>query len=177
MFGKSISSILVAGAISLAPGASIAASFTVLHSFSGAFEGAHPYAGLTVQSGELFGTTYDAGGTAKMGTVFEFNPTTKLFTSLHRFSEKYDGGHPYAGLLSTDNVLYGTTFQGGSTGFGTLFKIDPLSQKLTTLHSFTSASDGGHPEGPPTMLGGNLYGTTFDGGNAPLAIICSGPIL
>jgi uncharacterized repeat protein (TIGR03803 family) len=52
---------------------------------------------------------------------------------------------------------------GGTPGFGTVFKIT-LSGTLTTLHSF-SASEGDRP-GAGLVRGndGNLYGTTSNGG-------------
>jgi uncharacterized repeat protein (TIGR03803 family) len=47
---------------------------TVLHSFTGASDGAYPYYGLTQDaSGNLYGTTV-AGGSSNQGIVFEFTP-------------------------------------------------------------------------------------------------------
>jgi uncharacterized repeat protein (TIGR03803 family) len=47
----------------------------------------------------------------------------QTFTTLHIFDFS-DGSLPYAGLIqATDGNLYGTTFQGGTNGGGTAFKV------------------------------------------------------
>ncbi len=58
--------------------------------------------------------------------------------------------------------LYGTTFYGGTTGYGSVFKLDTAG-KLTVLHSFKDAPDGAHPiAGLVLDKAGNLYGNTSD---------------
>ena len=91
-----------------------------------------------------------------------------LFTSLYSFGGR-DGANPgYMSLVrGSDGNLYGTTVNGGTNNYGTIFKITP-SGTLTTLYSFCSQPnciDGGYPEAPlmqPTD--GNFYGTTSWGG-------------
>jgi len=56
--------------------------------------------------------------------------------------------------------LYGTTYGGGASGWGTVFEINPTG-KETVLYSFAGAADGASPEGG---LAGHLYGTTKYGG-------------
>jgi uncharacterized repeat protein (TIGR03803 family) len=80
-----------------------------------------------------------------------------------------DGQNPIGPLVSTSSALYGTTQFGGITNAscngscGTAFSISPAGE-LTTLHSFDGA-DGGVPLGGLVQgQGGNLYGTTFNGG-------------
>ena len=55
--------------------------------------------------------------------------------------------------------LYGTTNQGGSYNWGTVFKLSK-SGKETVLHTFTGGTkDGCYPTGTPTLdTHGNLYG-------------------
>jgi len=69
--------------------------------------------------------------------------------------------------------LYGTTVSGGISSCshdgnpccGTVFKLAPKG-KLTILHSFTGGSDGGAPLATLIMdASGNLYGTTYVGGD------------
>jgi uncharacterized repeat protein (TIGR03803 family) len=70
-----------------------------------------------------------------------------------------------------DGDLYGTTQLGGDYGNGTVFKISP-SGTLTTLWNFCReknsngfCSDGDQPmAGLTLVIGGDLYGTTFGGG-------------
>jgi uncharacterized repeat protein (TIGR03803 family) len=100
---------------------------TVLHSF--AFDGAdgfNPYAALVFdKTGNLYGTTV-LGGVNELGTVFKITPTGTE-TVLHSFAnDGTDGYYPFAGLvLGKKGILYGTTYEGGSLGDGTVFKIAP----------------------------------------------------
>ena len=97
-------------------------NFTVLHIFSGD-DGANPYAGLIQGTdGALYGTT-SSGGLYGGGTVFQLNLDGSGFRVLHSFSGD-DGANPYAGLIQgTDGALYGTTYSGGSEGYGTVFRV------------------------------------------------------
>jgi uncharacterized repeat protein (TIGR03803 family) len=98
---------------------------TVLHSFvrDGA-DGINPYASLIFDKGNLYGTTLQ-GGPANIGTVFEITPAG-VETVLYKFTGGTDGSSPYAGLvLGKNNTLYSTTYQGGTSNFGTVFKLVP----------------------------------------------------
>lgn len=137
---------------------------SVLHSFVGA-DGAFPQAGLMLDvSGNLYGTTL-YGGSANGGTVFKIDAAGDL-TVLHEFNGGSDGSNPYAGLVrDASGNLYGTTFYGGTSGYGTVFKIDTAG-KESVLHSF-NGSDGANPEAGLVLdASGNLYGTTLYGGSA-----------
>ena len=141
---------------------------TVLYSFTGFADGGFPYSGYLVRdgSGNLYGTTYQ-GGAYNRGTVFKLDKTNKE-TVLHSFAGgTADGEFPYAGLVrDTSGNLYGTTYQGGASGWGTVFKVDG-TDKETLLHSFEYPSDGGYPyAGLVRDTAGNLYGATENGGPA-----------
>ena len=78
-----------------------------------------------------------------------------------------DGANPYAGLtLGPGGNFYGTTYQYGAGGFGTVFRITPVGT-LTTLHTFSGiGSDGAYPYATVTLgPDGNFYGTTIYGGD------------
>jgi uncharacterized repeat protein (TIGR03803 family) len=147
--------------------------FTQLYSFTGGpTDGATPYAGLIQgPDGTLYGTTagtiFQGSSVISRGSVFRMAPDGSGFTQLHNFTDTPDGDEPRAGLiLGADGMLYGTTIQGGSAGYGTVFRIAPDGTGFALLHSFTrTATDGGYPSGSLIQgSDGAIYGTTQQGG-------------
>ena len=137
----------------------------------GCADGSYPIAGLVqATDGNLYGTTSQGGHGYDSGSVFKMTPSGTL-TSLYTFCTQSgcpDGENPAAGLVqANDGDLYGTTFNGGAYGGGTIFRITP-SGKLTTLYSFCSQK--GCPDGERPQAGlvqasnGDLYGTASGGG-------------
>jgi uncharacterized repeat protein (TIGR03803 family) len=118
----------------------------------------------------LYGTT-DGGGAHGGGTIFKIT-TAGTLTTLYSFCTESgcaDGENPEAGLvLATDGNLYGVTFAGGLYNYGSVFKISP-DGGLTTLYSFcpqSGCTDGQNPIGGLMQYtNGDLYGTTYAGGN------------
>ncbi len=143
---------------------------TVLYSFTGEPDGANPEAGVALDpQGNLYGTT-NGGGASGVGTVFKVD-TAGNETVLHSFAWTPDGGYPEAGVvLDAQGNLYGTTKWGGDGakggwGPGTVFKVDTTGNE-TVLFSFTGGWGGGNPEAGVVLdAQGNLYGTTYAGGN------------
>jgi uncharacterized repeat protein (TIGR03803 family) len=139
---------------------------TLLYSFVGSPDGAHPYAELVRDgTGKLYGTTL-LGGDFDQGAVFELDANGKERV-LHSFSGQADGAYPNAALI-LDGVgnLYGTTNEGGDAAHhGTVFKLDKTGT-LTVLHAFAGGKDGSSPDaGLIIDQSGNLYGTTTEGGD------------
>jgi uncharacterized repeat protein (TIGR03803 family) len=112
-----------------------------------------------------------ASAALTLAVVFVFGLVTvrsahaQTFTDLYNFTIGHDGGNPYAGLIrDSKGNLYGTTYWGGSSGWGTVFKVDKTG-KETVLYNFTGRADGANPAaGVIRDSKGNLYGTTYDGG-------------
>src|SRR6266581_136289 len=77
-----------------------------------------------------------------------------------------DGAGPSAGLILSGNTLYGTAYEGGSGGNGTVFKVNTDGTGFTTLHSFAGPDDGANPEAGLILLGNTLYGTAQCGGSS-----------
>jgi uncharacterized repeat protein (TIGR03803 family) len=147
-----------------------------LHNFGiDGTDGVNPSAGLIFDSaGSLYSTTY-AGGDYGSGTVFELTPNGSggwTEKKLHNFGiDGADGVNPYAGLIfDTAGNLYGTTNVGGDYSSGTVFELTPEQGGGWTekkLHNFgIDSTDGVSPyAGLIFDTAGNLYGTTYFGGD------------
>ena len=110
--------------------------FTNLHSFTATNsntgingDGANPQAGLILSGNTLYGTATH-GGSSGNGTVFAVNTNGTGFTNLHSFTAtapgigtNSDGANPQAGLVLSGNTLYGTAYNGGGSGYGTVFSL------------------------------------------------------
>jgi uncharacterized repeat protein (TIGR03803 family) len=161
---------------------------TILYKFMGSSDGAVPNGGLVFDGeGNLYGTT-GAGGNNKAcdysgcGTVFELTPGSVGWTeeSLYVFCsvEKCrDGAVPATGVtFDAQGNLYGTTAEGGSSGFcyglrgcGDVFELTPdtkggWTEKVIHLFHPLSAGGGGPRAGVIFDSAGHLYGTTEYGG-------------
>jgi len=142
---------------------------TVLHSFCSAAncaDGNTPYAGVIRHAGSLYGTTV-GGGVSSSGVVFKLDPAGNE-TALYTFCPNgncTDGMSPNAVIRDKESNLYGTTtFGGGVSNSGVVFKLDPTGTE-TVLHSFAGGADGANPFGSLIQdEAGNLYGTTSVGG-------------
>jgi uncharacterized repeat protein (TIGR03803 family) len=135
-------------------------------------DGANPVAGLVLSGNTLYGTTSVGGGHYSVGTIFKVNTDGTDFTNLYNFSgspSSTDGARPMAGMILSGSTLYGTTEQGGTNGYGTVFKIDISGTGFATLRAFPvplsgTNIDGAEPEAGLIFSGGTLYGTTSLGG-------------
>ncbi len=165
--------------ISLNPSCGVAfrldagANLTPIHIFEGngaSPPGAHGNGLVLDGSGNLYGTA-DLGNLGH-GFVFQLDKNG-AFTDLYDFAAGSDGDVPTGYLFrNAAGTLYGTTLGGGGSsdplcpngqGCGTVFELGPTGQ-YKVLYSFLSNADGTPPQ---TVIGdvtGNLYGTTFQGG-------------
>ena len=173
--------VLIAGLGLIPAGRVTAQTFTILHSFTGGNDGIFPRAGLILSGNTLYGTTF-GGGSSGNGTLFKVNTNGTGFTILHSFTAtpgfpspptNSDGAGPSAGLVLSGNTLYGTAFNGGSSGVGTVFAVHTNGTGFTTLHSFTAISgslgtnsDGADPAAGVILSGNTLYGTAVHGGSS-----------
>ena len=100
---------------------------------------------------------------ALYGTAFV---QAQTFTVLHAYTGGNDGGYPVGGLLvDGSGNLYGTTSAGGTADLGTVFKLDS-GGKETVLHNFRGGTDGSLPQaGLVVDRDGDLFGTTYRGGD------------
>ena len=169
-----LSALAIPAQLSAQANAAQGLAYTVLYTFTGT-DGSGPYAGLIQdEKGNLYSTTWvgsDLSGCSGFGygcgVVFKVDPKGNE-TVLYTFTGGVDGATPFSDVVRDEaGNLYGTTtnFWGGSSPFGTVFKLDPAG-KETVLYSFTGGADGNEPfSGLVRDTDGNLYGTTAYGGD------------
>jgi uncharacterized repeat protein (TIGR03803 family) len=148
-------------------------ALTTLYSFcSQSSCGANPFAGLIqATDGNFYGTTV-YGGAQNVGTLFELTPDGEM-TVLYNFCSEEncpDGYYPSATpVQATDGNFYGTTYEGGHRGWGTVFR---LSTGLGPFVTFARAAGKVGRTGP--ILGQALSGTSnvsFDGTAASFTVV------
>jgi uncharacterized repeat protein (TIGR03803 family) len=164
-------------------------SFTVLYSFSGP-DGILPMGDLLLVGNTLYGVTEEGGtdGTPGGGTIFSINTDATAFRTIYSFGSlssapnatNSSGAAPLGGLLLLKDTLYGTASFGGTSGNGTVFKLNVDGTGFTVLHNFTATTgspgtnnDGAHPGSSLTLVSNILYGTTANGGSSGLGTIFS----
>jgi uncharacterized repeat protein (TIGR03803 family) len=150
--------VFAAGAVSTAQ----AQTYSVLHSFQCAPDGAYPQAGLVAdKAGNLYGTTID-GGTLGDGAVFKLTPGGT--ETVYSFTNTGGPVFPRPGVVvDAEGNLYGGS-DGGPNGDGVIYEVTPTGSE-TTLYYFTGGNDGNAPLGSLVRDStGNLYGTTGFGG-------------
>ena len=140
-------------------------SILTLASFNYA-NGAYPDSTLTFDtSGNLFGTT-SSGGANNDGVVFEIDHGSGALIPIAAFNGTNGQQPSYAGVtFDTSGNLFGTTLQGGTSGYGTVFEIAAGSSSIVTLVNF-NRSNGGNPDASLVLdSSGNLFGTASTGGS------------
>jgi uncharacterized repeat protein (TIGR03803 family) len=168
---------VIATAITLVFGPTLASGevgFSVLKSFGHLDQGnSHPRGTLIEGDGGALYATSFSGGRYDLGTTFTLNRDGSGYAVIHDFAgSPQDGAQPSAGLLlCTDGMLFGTTYSGGLSNIGTVFKCGQDGTHYTTLMSF-SGLDGAKPTGALVQESdGVLYGTTSAGGEHDLGTV------
>jgi uncharacterized repeat protein (TIGR03803 family) len=105
-----------------------------------------------------------AHGAFNAGTVYSLT-TLGDHSVLHSFVDSPDGYAPFSRLINVNGTLYGTTSGGGDYGCGTVFSINKKGREKI-VHSFQGGTnDGCRPVAGLVDVGGNLFGTTSQGGD------------
>jgi uncharacterized repeat protein (TIGR03803 family) len=128
--------------------------------------GLPPSSVLSASDGLLYGTASLLGGFSG-GHLFRMNRDGSAYAVLRAYeSGSTDGGNPAPGLTEgNDGFIYGTTFGGGTSNLGTVFKLARDGNDYTVLHAFSAgATNGSNPRwGVAQAPDGRLYGTASGG--------------
>ncbi len=178
---------LAAGLTLLLAGQVTGQTLSVLHTFTSTSgpgetnsDGANPSGSLILSGNTLYGTAV-YGGSSGWGTVFAVNTDGTGFAAAYNFTGGSDGGNPSAGVILSNNVLYGTASAGGNAGAGTVFAVSTAGTGFANLHSFTlpvnnsfglyTNSDGAYPQAGLLLSGNLLYGAANNGGTSGLGTL------
>jgi uncharacterized repeat protein (TIGR03803 family) len=180
----------------LSPGSGGTWNYHLLHGFTGDANGGSPFKSLVQDAaGNLYGTTIDGGDNSACsggqyynvgcGVVFELSKNSAgqwKETVLYTFKGGTDGANPFSDLLiDAAGNLYGTTQFGGGLngcskiGCGVAYRLSHTSTGWheTVLRAFASAfGHTAYASGLVQDASGNLYGTTFNGGNQTCSFGC-----
>jgi len=161
--------------------------FQSLHVFSTQFsaDGFLPMGGMALADNMLYGTT-SGGGSNYTGTVFKMDTNGNSYTVLRHFSSAIynpdtlsvtnsDGDSPQGDLILSRNLLFGTTYDGGPKGGGTVWSMNTNGNDFRVLHSFGTPQfdasksiytnrGGGWLKAGVTLSGHTLLGATSSGG-------------
>lgn len=146
----------------------------VKYSFNVVNAGARPYVNaqlLKLSNGKLYGVTSD-GGNNNAGVLFEYDPSTGLYTKKVDFSNT-TGRLPMGTLtLASNGKLYGMASAGGANNLGTIYEYDVASNALTKKIDLTQAN-GHSPNGNSLYFhtNGKLYGLALFGGAFNLGVL------
>ena len=159
----------------------------VIYAFQGGNDGIGSNALISDRAGNLYGTTFNGGGSSGAGTVYELSPPSQrggAWTETILYSFSYialgSGIGPLAGLVvDPAGNLYGTTWLGGPQGAGIAFELSPPTVKGGAwTYSMLYGFGGSGLSSPEARLlldkAGNLYGTTASGGTGACAGGCGG---
>jgi uncharacterized repeat protein (TIGR03803 family) len=106
---------------------------TTLAFFNPTNGGGHPHSLMQALDGNFYGTTYDNGTNGGYGSIFKVT-TNGTLVGLFQF-DRTNGANPYYAplLQDTDGSFYGTTFNGGASNRGTIFRLTltPTPPQLT----------------------------------------------
>lgn len=160
--------------------------FSLLYTFTGGADGGNPLGTLVFDRAGNAYATASSGGVNGLGVVFELTPPSHPSPGkeweekvLYSFQGGSDGSTPFGNVVfDAAGNLYGTTLLGGemhigcepAKGCGTIYELSPTGSGPwieTVLHQLSDAfGEGAEPRAGLVMdASGNLYGTTYEGGN------------
>src|ERR1700685_2582339 len=138
-------------------------SESTLYNFNSDGDPNSPAAGVTLDAqGNIYGTA-SLGGAYGNGAVYKLTRSSSGWTEtvLYNFQGADEGANPVGGVvLDQAGNLYGTTFDGGINGGGTVYEMSPSATGwiFTTIYSFVGGYGG--PYNKLTLASGSIYGFT-----------------
>ena len=149
---------------------------TVVWDSPGGAGGQNPEVEIIDAQGNLYGNE----GSGSTSEIFELSPSssgTWSHKALYRFKNGTDGSSGIPQFMDANGNIFGTALFGGNTtncqdGCGTIWELSPNSNGTWTfnvIYTFLGVPDGWFPEYLVPDGAGNIFGTTYNGGNGTSA--------
>ena len=156
------------------------ANVTVVHAFGtgSTTDGRSPTSLVEGSDGHLYGTTFSSQ--TFVPTLFRVrrqgaNHTVELLGLLDVATI---GVEPRLWLAGSDGFVYGTAYQGGPGGDGSVFRFDPSENgppgnalRLGVVHAFGPTADPKQPTAPALAADARLYGVLNEGGASDRGVV------
>ncbi len=148
------------------PGGAYANGYQKLFDFNGvgvnAGDAGEPEATLISDGTYLYAMGYN-GGANNLGSAFRFLPNGNGYSDLMDCANSSNGEYPTNALVSDGTHLYGMTESGGTSGLGTIFRMDLNGTNYFKMLDF-NGTNGAVPHGGLYFDGTYLYGAASGGG-------------
>ena len=116
--------------------------------------------------------TIDVRTLTVLGFLATASAQAQVITTLHSFTNGFDGENPSGTMILSGNTIYGTS-NGGTNGGGVIFSIGLDGSNFTPVYTFSKFSpatnynnlDGAAPVNQLLLSGGTLFGSAAYGGS------------
>ena len=141
--------------------------FQMLTNFGGPYNPiSEPMGGLIINGNALFGTC--SGG--KYGNVFEINTDGTGLTNFSTVATNNPIGQSLEPIFLWNGTLYGTTWKGGSSTAGVVFRVDTNGNNFSVIKNLRGGN-GSMPYSSVVVSNGVIYGTTHQGGTKNQGVV------
>lgn len=123
---------------------------------------------LKASNGKLYGCTFSGGINYDSGVLYEYDPSTSVYTKKFDFNAFSDCGGFWDRLVECAGDIYGTASVGGVNNGGVIFKYNILTNSMSFIYQF---------DGPPGPNGtAPKAGMAFNGIDKLVSVTNSGGI-
>ncbi len=141
-----------------------AGNLTIVHTFGGG--DSIPVGPLSqATDGNLYGAVLTAAGFGNRGGLFKVGLSGSGYKIIYGFVDATGFGPNTGVVQGSDGKLYGATSAGGTNSNGVIYRVSTSGTGYTVLYNLASTSTDGAPNTLIRATNGNLYGSSFGGGN------------
>lgn len=156
---------LLAGIFFWAVTSAPAQNFEVLRMFGNGDPADATYPNGLATDGQILYGSASQGGADNQGVLYTIATNGTGFNVLKQFAGFPGDGSSPNELTLGGAMIYGTTLSGGASNGGTIYRLGTNGGGYTVLRTLGASLDPLLPQGPLTLSGATLYGTSTSGGS------------